>query len=109
MPFSRATSRMVWSSRAPTSRPSMVRVLTRTRGLGVMRTPPLSWPFGALAHSRRAAFARDVGVVLLAEIPQGGEHGVGRALAQPAQAGVAHQVAELLEQRQIRGGGLARP
>ena len=34
MPFSRATSRIVWSSRAPTSRPSMVRVLTRTGCLG---------------------------------------------------------------------------
>src|SRR5690242_2136160 len=97
MPFSRATSRIVWSSRAPTSRPSSSRVLTRTGALGMDGLRDLTRSGGTLAL--------EVGLVLLAEILHGGEHRGGSTLAQAAKAGVEDQVAELFEKRQVGASG----
>ena len=78
IPFSRATSRMVWSSRAPTSVPSIVRVLTR-RGRSCHHLAV------SIAGRRPAGqtLVLDVGQVLVAEVAQGAEDRVRRAWPRP--------------------------
>src|SRR5262249_20502546 len=110
MPASRATSRIFSPSRALTSLPLMLKVMTAIRPSPVGRFLLA----GAVRLHQRQRLQRpaDVGLpqpagVLLAEVAQRAERRVGGGLPQPAQAGVLDHVAELLEQLQVRGGGPA--
>src|SRR5581483_7596879 len=103
MPFSRATSKMVSRSPAPTSRPSIASVCTcslATAGLSTGRMG-IGTAIGGPSLSRGG---RRLGHVLVAEIPKRAEHRVRRGLAEPAQAGARHHVAQLLELLQVGSG-----
>src|ERR1039457_829764 len=54
-----------------------------------------------------AGAAPDMRLVLVAEVAQGGQYGVGSALAQSAETGVHDQVAEFLEQGEVGGSSFA--
>ena len=60
-----------------------------------------------LADARRAALVHDVRHILVAEVAQGGQHRVGRRLAQAAQGVVLDVVAQLFQLVQILHGALA--
>src|SRR5690606_32011199 len=106
MPFSRHRSRMVSSSCAPMSRPSILSVLITPRVCLriAIALRLLLFNLGGL-HSQRPV--DQLVEVLLLEVAQCAHHRLRRGLAQPAQAGVAYQVAQLLEQLQVAVGGLA--
>ena len=46
--------------------------------------------------------------ILIAEVADGGEHGVGRGLAQRAERALADHAAELVEQAEVPRGASAR-
>ena len=105
MLFSRATSRMVWSSRAPTSRPSMVSGLDADGDFA-----------GSCGHLRRLrlADARPGSRCRRREprIPSRKYRsvlstGLGAVCPSPHRLVFLHQVAELFQQRQIRRRGLS--
>ena len=54
-----------------------------------------------LAHAGAAALGPDVVLELVAEVPQGGEHRVRRALAEAAQRRVADHAAQLVERLEV--------
>ena len=59
------------------------------------------------AHARVAVAVVDVGFVLVAEVPEGGEDGVGRGLPQAAHGGILQRFGQLLEHIQVLGHALA--
>jgi len=83
MPCSQATEKMVSPSSPVIIRPSISRVLT------LMPLPPRRPAPMECKMSRRAAPLAYVRFVLLREVFQGAEHGVGRGLPEAAQAGLA--------------------
>jgi len=58
-------------------------------------------------HAGGASLLMDVGLVLVPEVAQGGEHRVGRGLAQPAEAGGLDHPGEMLQLLQIVAFALA--
>ncbi len=54
-----------------------------------------------LADAGAAAMGDDVVFVLFAEVADGGEHGIGRGLAEAAERTLANHAAKLVEQRQV--------
>ena len=58
-----------------------------------------------VAHAGAAAIGADVVFELVAEVPHGGEHRVGRGLAQAAQRGVADHAAQLVQPVEVGFGG----
>src|SRR3954454_20096699 len=62
-----------------------------------------------LADAGRAAFLVDVGEILAAEVFEGGQHGIGGALPQAAEAGAPDQFAAFFEQVEVGAGGLPPP
>src|SRR5581483_1759768 len=64
--------------------------------------------FGAaLTDAGGAPGAFDMRAVLVAEVFEGGDDGVGGALAEAAETGRADEIAELLEHFEVGGGGFA--
>ena len=60
-----------------------------------------------LADAGAAAMSDDVVFVLFAEVADGGEHGVGRGLAEAAERTLADHAAQFVEQGQVVGGSVA--
>ena len=54
-----------------------------------------------LADAGAAAMRNDVVFVLIAEVAHGGEHGIGRGLAEAAERALADVAAEFVEQCQV--------
>ena len=60
-----------------------------------------------LADAGAAAMGDDVVFVLLAEVANGGEHGIGRGLTEAAERALADHAAEFVEKVQVLGGAVA--
>ena len=82
--------------------PALLVELQEARNVHVQRTTVLAGRQRQfLADARLAALRDDVVFELLAEVPHGGEHRVGRGLAQAAQRAVADVAAQLVQGFQV--------
>ena len=82
--------------------PALLIKLEEARNVHAQRATVLAGREGQLlADAGAAAMRDDVVFVLLAEVAHGGEHGIGRRLAEPAERTLADHAAQLVEQVQV--------